>query len=95
LRAAGETGTTQDNIQDWMSWMKKALDFSFLFKTQDLGARGLHDCVESSWRDWNHARQYPRLDELDEEGPGFQLLAEEEFAAVIYFFYFHQHYLYY
>jgi hypothetical protein len=34
-----------------MSWMKQALDFSFLFKTRDFGARGLSDCVEGGWRD--------------------------------------------
>jgi hypothetical protein len=33
--------------------------------------------------------------ELDEGDPGFQLLTEEEFAAMIFFIYFHQHYLYY
>jgi hypothetical protein len=33
--------------------------------------------------------------ELDEGGSGFQLLTEEEIAAVIFFIYFHQHYLYY
>jgi hypothetical protein len=33
--------------------------------------------------------------ELDEGDPGFQLLTEEEIAAVIFFIYFHQHYLYY
>jgi hypothetical protein len=38
LRAAGETATTKENIQDWL--------------------------------------------ELDEGGPGYQLLAEEEIAAV-------------
>jgi hypothetical protein len=32
----------------------------------DLGARGirargLSDCVEGSWRDWNHARKYQRF----------------------------------
>jgi hypothetical protein len=33
--------------------------------------------------------------ELDEADPGFQLLNEEEFAVVLLFFiYFHQHYLY-
>jgi hypothetical protein len=49
-RAAGETETTQENIQHWL--------------------------------------------QLDEGDPGFQLLAEEEIAAVIFFFiYFHQHYL--
>jgi hypothetical protein len=32
--------------------------------------------------------------ELDEGGPGFQLLTEEEIAAVIYFYLFHQYYLY-
>jgi hypothetical protein len=42
LRAAGETETTQQNIQDWL--------------------------------------------QLDERDPGFQLLAEEEIAAVIYIF---------
>jgi hypothetical protein len=41
LRAAGETETTQGNIQDWL--------------------------------------------QLDEGDPGFQLLTEEEIAAVIYF----------
>jgi hypothetical protein len=50
LRAAGETETTQENIQDWL--------------------------------------------QLDEGGPGFQLLTEEEIAVVI-FFYIPQHYLYY
>jgi hypothetical protein len=29
LRAAGETATTQENIQDWLDWMKKILDLSF------------------------------------------------------------------
>jgi hypothetical protein len=43
LRAAGEAGTTQENIQDWL--------------------------------------------ELDEGDPGFQLLTEEEIAAVIFFYF--------
>jgi hypothetical protein len=48
LRTAGETETTQENIQDWL--------------------------------------------ELGEGDPRFQLLKEEEIAALIYFFvYFHQH----
>jgi hypothetical protein len=51
LRAAGETDTTQENIQDWL--------------------------------------------ELDEGGPGFQLLTEEDNSAVTFFNNFHQHYLYY
>jgi hypothetical protein len=46
---AGETETTQENIQHWL--------------------------------------------QLDVGDPGFQLLAEEEIAAVIFFIYFHQHYL--
>jgi uncharacterized membrane protein YagU involved in acid resistance len=45
LRAAGETETTQENIQDWLG--------------------------------------------LDEGGPAFQLLADEEIAAVIFFLIFH------
>jgi hypothetical protein len=44
LRAAGETETTQENIQPWL--------------------------------------------ELDEGDPGFQLLTEEEIAAVIFFYLF-------
>jgi hypothetical protein len=44
LRAAGETETTQENIQNWL--------------------------------------------QLDEGDPGFQLLTEEEFAAVIFFYLF-------
>jgi hypothetical protein len=45
LRAAGETETTQENIQDWL--------------------------------------------ELDDGDPGFQLLTEEEIAAVLIYIYFH------
>jgi hypothetical protein len=44
LRAAGETETAQENIQNWL--------------------------------------------QLDEGGPGFQLLTEEETAAVIYIFFY-------
>jgi hypothetical protein len=44
LRAAGETETTQENIQDWL--------------------------------------------QLDEGDPGFQLLTEEEIAAVLFFYLF-------
>jgi hypothetical protein len=33
--------------------------------------------------------------ELDEGDPGYQLLTEEEIAAIIFFIYFHQHYLQY
>jgi hypothetical protein len=33
--------------------------------------------------------------QLDEGDPGFQLLTGEEIAAVIFFIYFHQPYLYY
>jgi hypothetical protein len=51
LGAAGETETTQENIQDWF--------------------------------------------ELEEGDPEFQLVTEEEIDAVIFFVYFHQHYLYY
>jgi hypothetical protein len=52
LRAAGETETTRENIQDWL--------------------------------------------QLDEGNPGFQLLTEEEIAAVVFFIiHFQQHYLYY
>jgi hypothetical protein len=50
-RAAGETETTQENIQDWL--------------------------------------------ELYEGELGFQLLTEEKNSAVIFFIYFHRHYLYY
>jgi hypothetical protein len=35
--------------------------FCSQLSTWDLGARGLSGCVEGSWRDWNHARKYPRL----------------------------------
>jgi hypothetical protein len=29
--------------------------------TWNLGARELSECVEGSWRDWNHARKYPTV----------------------------------
>jgi hypothetical protein len=33
--------------------------------------------------------------QLDEGDPGYQLLTEEDIFAVLFFIYFHQHYLYY
>jgi hypothetical protein len=51
LRAAGQTETTREGIQDWLG--------------------------------------------LDEGDSGFQFLTEEEIAAVMFFIYFLQHYLYY
>jgi hypothetical protein len=43
-------------------WKTKSSVHSWVHTdTWDLGARGLSDCVEGSWRDWNHARKYPRL----------------------------------
>jgi hypothetical protein len=51
LRAAGETETMQENIQDLL--------------------------------------------ELDEGDPGFQLLTEEEIAALIFFIHYHQHWIHY
>jgi hypothetical protein len=50
LRAAEETETMPENIQDWL--------------------------------------------QLDEKDSGFQLLTVEKIAAVKFFIYFHQHYLY-
>jgi hypothetical protein len=49
-----------------LKYEKFYLQLSTLKDTWDLGARGirargLSDCVESSWRDRNHARKYPRL----------------------------------
>jgi hypothetical protein len=44
------------NIKNFVhSWIHTLKD------TWDLGARGLSDCVEGIWRDWNQPRKYPRL----------------------------------
>jgi hypothetical protein len=59
--------------------------------TMDLGARwirarGLSDCVDGSWRETETTQEnIEDWLQLDEEDPGFQLLAEEEVAAVIFF----------
>jgi hypothetical protein len=50
-----------------------------------LRADGETETTQENIQDWP---------QLDEEDPGFQLLTEEEIAAVI-FIYFHQHCLYY
>jgi hypothetical protein len=45
-------------------WKKKSSVHSWiptLKDTQDLGARGLSDCVEGSWRDWNHAKKISKI----------------------------------
>jgi hypothetical protein len=51
-----------------------------------LRAAGETETTQENTRDWI---------ELDEEDLGFQLLTEEQIAAVIFFIYFYQHYLYY
>jgi hypothetical protein len=51
----------------------------------DLGTRWPSDCVEGSWRDWNHARKYSDWLELDGGDPSFLILTEKEIAVVIYF----------
>jgi hypothetical protein len=53
-----------------------------------LGARGLSDCVGGSWRDKLHKKISQDWLELDEGDPRFQLLTEEEIAAVIFFYLF-------
>jgi hypothetical protein len=40
-----------DSVHSWAHTLKD---------TWDLGARGLSECVEGSWRDWHHARKHPR-----------------------------------
>jgi hypothetical protein len=58
------------------------------FKSKwDLAARGVRareisDCVEGSWRDFNHERKYPRLASI------WTKETEEEIAAVICFYLF-------
>jgi hypothetical protein len=49
-----------------------------------LRAAGETETTQENIRDWL---------QLDEGDPGFQLLTEEEIAAVILFIYIHQHYL--
>jgi hypothetical protein len=51
-----------------------------------LRAAGETENMQENIQDWL---------QLDEGDPGFQLLTEEEIAAVIFFIHFHQHYLYY
>jgi hypothetical protein len=62
------------------SWVRTSKDI------RDLGARGLSDCLEASWRDSETAREIVQ-DWLnpDEGGPGFQLLTEVEISAAIVF----------
>jgi hypothetical protein len=45
------------NIKKW----KILFTVEYILNTRDLGARGLSDSVEGSWRDWNHARKHRRL----------------------------------
>jgi hypothetical protein len=49
-----------------------------------LRAAGETETTQENHQDWL---------ELDEGDPGFPLLTEEEIAEIIFFIYFHQHYL--
>jgi hypothetical protein len=53
--------------------------------TWDFRARGISDCGKgSSWRDWNHARKFPRLAWAGWGRPW--VLTSDRSAAVIFFF---------
>jgi hypothetical protein len=69
----------KNSVRRWVHALKDIMDLG----TRGIRARELSDCVEGTWRDWNHTRIYPRL-----AWAGFQLLREKEFAAVIFFFLF-------
>jgi hypothetical protein len=75
----------------WIDKLKLLLTLSTYFKrhvgfrskrTYRLVLRAAGDTETADWL------------QLDEGDPEFQLLTEEEIAAVILFIYFHQHYLY-
>jgi hypothetical protein len=51
-----------------------------------LRAAGKTETTQENIQDWF---------QLVEEGPGFQLLSEEDISALIYFIYFHPRYLHY
>jgi hypothetical protein len=59
---------------------------------RDLGARVLWECVEGSWRDWYHARKYPRLASAGWRRPWisvsclFIVFKEEFYSNTFYFF---------
>jgi uncharacterized protein YehS (DUF1456 family) len=85
LRAAGETETTQENIQDWLQLDEGGPGFQLLTEEEGLEqedfqtvlrAAGDTETTQQNIQDWL---------QLDEGGPGFQLLTEEEIAAVIFF----------
>jgi hypothetical protein len=45
-------GKMKNSVHSWVHSLEGTWDF---------GARELSDCVQGSWRDWNHARKRPRL----------------------------------
>jgi hypothetical protein len=73
--------------------------FCSQLSTWDLGARGirtrgLSDCVEGSWRDWNHARKYPKIGlSWMKETLDFSFWQGKKLQLGYIFIYFHQHHL--
>jgi hypothetical protein len=65
------------------------------FWSKRIRARGLSDCVRTAGETETMQENIQDWLELDEGDPGFQLLTEEEIAAVIFFIYFNQQCLYY
>jgi hypothetical protein len=60
------------------SWVHtRTLKGTWYLGARRIRARELSGCVEGSWRDWNHARKYPRLT-WAEWKLWFQLLIKKE-----------------
>jgi hypothetical protein len=64
------------SVHSWARTLKDA---------RDLGARGLWDCVEGSWREWNHARKYPTIGLSSVKETLDFTFWQEEISAVIFF----------
>jgi hypothetical protein len=82
-----QTGTWLPRTRGEVQWTLVNLittNFTLHIRAREIRARGLSDCVEDTWRNWNHAKSIQHWLELDEGHPRFQLLTEKETASVIY-----------
>jgi hypothetical protein len=80
----------KNSVDSWVHTLKDTWDLG----ARGIRARGLSDCVEGSWRDWDHARKYPRLTWAGWRRPWISAYERViHFCSDIFFNNFHQHYL--
>jgi hypothetical protein len=86
LRAAGETETTQQNIQDWLQLDEGDPGVQLLTEEEGLEQEDFQTALRAAGETKTTQQNIQDWLQLDEGDTGFELLTEEEIATGIFFY---------